>query len=122
MITSTTTILEDYKLKNGDNMKRFDIYTISPWDNYNWDASIYWYLIEKKIKKKISYIDFHSNKAFRKSQEPGDFIYLICHNIAKNETIPKCLNEYLKQKNNNPVIVKRFDFQNYLTVFKLKTN
>ena len=62
------------------------LHVISGGDKWDWDSTIYWYFIEKKLKKQLVIIDFNSSKTKRLSEYEPQTVHLLCHSTNQTFT------------------------------------
>lgn len=91
--TVTDSIFQTSEINNL-NVSVIDLFVISPMDSWNWEATLYWYELERLEKKRLSRVDYITSKGKRTSTMPIQVIYLICHRMTREKIDSQCVSVF----------------------------
>jgi len=116
----TNQIVSDLK-KRKISTFNFSIHTINSTTSVDWDNSLFWYFIEKKVNKRLIEIEPFSNYAQKIHKNNLQLIYLICHNIPYDKINIQCKDVFLSKQEDFLYLQNSWQFP-HNKIFVFSTN
>lgn len=110
--------------KSENSFSNKNLHVISKEDIWNWDNTMYWYLIEQKTKKQLVTFDLPTSKTKRIAPVSPEIVFLLCHGLNKGFSEESCLDTFFNKvqeglSNNQYYLSEKKQFEG-ISVFILK--